>query len=153
VTKKDWFSALFFILLSIYVCWESVGLRFGSFSKPGPGFFSFLAGLLLGALGVIVFLRAWVSKTLREKIHGERIPWKPLLIAFGSLLGFTLLLKTLGFNITTLLFLGVILRAVEKKRWIVSIGVALCFAVGAYIVFKLGLQSQLPEGPFGFFGF
>jgi hypothetical protein len=153
VTKKDWFSSLCFVLLSLYICGESVSLGFGSFGKPGPGFFPFLAGLVLGSLGIIVFFKAWVSKTFHEKIQGGKIPWKPLLLTFGSLLGFNLLLKTLGFNMTTFLFMAILLRAVERKGWALSIGVSLSVALGAYIVFEIGLQSQLPTGPFGFFGF
>jgi len=153
VVRKDWFSSLFFILLSIYVCWQSIDLGFGRFSKPGPGFFSFLAGLTLGFLSLIIFFSTWVSKKLHEKISNGKIPWKSLILAFGSLVGFTLFLNTLGFNLTTFLFIGVLLRAVVKKKWTVSVLAALSITMGAYIVFNLLLQSRLPQGPFGFLGF
>ena len=151
--SKDWFSSLFFIFLSIYVCWESVDLGFGSLRKPGPGLFSLMAGLLLGFLGILVFFKSWLSKAFREKACFATIPWRPLLLTFCCLLGFNLFLKTLGFNFTAFLFVGTLLRAVEKKRWTVSVSVGLGVTLGAYVVFDLLLQSQLPEGPFGFFGF
>ncbi|OGP65152.1 MAG: hypothetical protein A2169_09100 [Deltaproteobacteria bacterium RBG_13_47_9] len=128
-------------------------MGFGRFSKPGPGFFSLLAGLTLGFLSIIIFFRAWISKKLHEKISNGRIDWKSLILAFGSLVGFTLFLKTLGFNLTTFLFIGVLLRAVGKKTWTVSVLAALSISLGAYIVFGPVLQSQLPKGPFGFLGF
>ena len=151
--NKDWFSSLFFILLSIYVCWQSIDLGFGSFGKPGPGFFPFLSGLVLGFLGAIVFLGTWISEKIDEKIFNQKISWKPLVLTFSSLVGFNLFLKTLGFNFTTFLFIGVLLRAIEIKTWTVSILVALSITLGAYIVFELLLQSRLPGGPFEFFGF
>ena len=151
--KRDWFSSLFFILLSTYVCWESAGLGFGSFPKPGPGFFPFLAGLVLGSLGIVIFLRDWGSRTPAPGTGTKRIPWKPLIITFVSLLGFSLVLKPLGFNLATFLFIAVILRVVERKGWAISIGTAFAAALGAYTLFELGLQSQLPNGPFDFFGF
>jgi signal transduction histidine kinase len=137
-------------LLSIYVCWESVALGFGSFSKPGPGFFPFLAGLLFGFLGAVIFLRAWISRRLALTMERKRIPWRSLIIIFVSLIGFSLLLKPLGFNLSTFFFITVVLRVVERKAWTISIGLALAIALGAYVLFDLALQSQLPEGPFGF---
>ena len=150
MVRKDFFYSLFFILLSIYVVWESFGLRVGSFSKPGPGFFPLLSGLILGFLAIIIFFRAWIVKTLHEKISKERIPWAFLIFTFCSMVGFTLLMDTLGFNFTTFLFIGVLLRVVEKKSWTVSVVSAVSVTLGAYIVFGLLLKSQLPRGPFGF---
>jgi hypothetical protein len=151
--NKDWFSSLFFILLSVYVCWQSIDLGFGSFGKPGPGFFPLLSGLVLGFLGTIVFFGTLISKNIHEKIFNQKTPWKPLLLTFSSLIGFNLFLKILGFNFTTFLFVGLLLWGVERKNWTVSILIALSITLGAYIVFELLLQSQLPGGPFEFFGF
>lgn len=151
--NRNWYSSLFFILLSAYACWESAGLGLGSFSKPGPGFFPFLAGLVLGSLGVVIFLGAWGSWTPSSDIRTGRIPWRPLVVTFLSLLGFRFVFKPLGFNFATLLFITIILRFVERKGWAISIGTAFAAALGAYTLFELGLQSQLPNGPFDFFGF
>lgn len=148
--KKDWFSSLFFIFLAVFACWHSIDLKIGTFTKPGPGFFPFLSGLAVGFFAITVLFRNWLSKKLHEKISKEKIPWKPLALTFGSLVGFILFLKTLGFNISTFLLIGFLLRAVGKKKWIVSVLAALSITLGAYILFELFLQSQLPEGPFGF---
>ncbi len=153
MARKDLFSSLFFIFLSIYICWQSLDLRFGSFAKPGAGFFSFLSSLGLGFLAIIIFFKSRLAKGLREEISGERIPWKPLVITFGSLVGFTLFINTLGFNLSTFLFTGILLRAVGKKNWALSVMFSLSITFGSYILFGLFLQSQLPKGPFGVFGF
>jgi putative tricarboxylic transport membrane protein len=150
MAKKDLFSSLFFILLSIYVCWESVHLRIGTFSKPGPGFIPLLSGLVLGFLGMIVFLRALIAKPLRGTISKETSPWTYLVFTFCSMIGFVLFMDDLGFNLTTFLFVGILLKVVEKKSWIIAIVSAIGVALGAYIVFDLLLKSQLPRGPFGF---
>ena len=150
MVRKDLFSSLFFILLSIYICWKSLGLSFGSFSRPGAGFFPFLSGLVIGCLAVIICFRAWITKTLREKVSKEKIPWRPILLTFSCMVGFTLLVEVLGFNFTTVLFIGVLLRAVEKKGWTVTAISAIGITLGAYLVFDLFLKSQLPRGPFGF---
>jgi len=150
MAKKDLFSALFFLLLSILVCWESIYLKFGSFSKPGPGFLSLLAGLLLGSLSIVLALRTSMTRNLREKFSDTKTPWKPLLITFGSMIGFTLFVEVLGFSGITFLFIGGLLFTVERKTWKVSVVAAVCVTAGAYLVFDLLLRSQLPHGPFGF---
>ena len=150
MARKDFFSSLFFILLSIYVCWESVHLRIGTFSKPGSGFIPLLSGLVLGFLAMITFFRALIAKPLHETTSEERIPWTFLIFTFCSMIGFTLFMDDLGFNLTTFLFIGMLLKVVEKKSWIVSVVSAISVTLGAYIVFDFFLKSQLPRGPFGF---
>ena len=153
MTRKDRISSLFFILLSFYVCWQSVDLGLGRFRKPGPGFFSLFSGLVLGVLAITIFFKSWVLERHREEKGGEKIPWRPLTIAFGSLVSFVIFLRPLGFNWMAFLLIGIVLRFIEKRSWIVSGGVALGIALGAYLVFEVALQSRLPEGPIGFFGF
>jgi hypothetical protein len=111
---------------------------------------SLLAGLLLGSFAIILFFKAWVARNLRERFSDIKIPWKPLLITFGAMTAFTLFIESLGFNIVTFLFVGLLLLVVERKSWKISLVTAICVALGAYVVFDLLLRSQLPRGPFGF---
>lgn len=148
--NKDRFSSLVFLLFSLYVCWQSIELGFGTFAKPGPGFISLLAGISLGLLSLIIFAGAVTAKKTTEDSAKRIIPWVPLLITFGSLVGFTLLMMTLGFNLTTFLFIGILLRVVAKKGWSLSILASLAITLGTYVIFELCLQSQLPEGFLGF---
>ena len=150
MARKDIFSSLFFMLLSIYICLKSVGLSFGTFSRPGAGFFPFLSGLVIGCLAIIICFRTWITKKMHEKLSKERIPWRPILLTFCCMLGFTIFVESLGFNFTTVLFIGVLLRVVENKSWTVTAVSAIGITLGAYLVFDLLLRSQLPRGPFGF---
>ena len=63
-----------------------------------------------------------------------------------AIFGFTLLLEKLGFLPSTFLFICFILRAVERRRWGFSVGVALLVAVASYVVFDVLLKAQLPAG-------
>ena len=42
--------ALFFLVFSLFVCQQSVGMGLGTFSQPGSGFLSFSAGAVNGVL-------------------------------------------------------------------------------------------------------
>ena len=148
--KRDFFSSLFFALFSLYVCWQSFELGFGSFAKPGPGFISLLAGISLGLLSLIIFFGAVITQKATQDSARQIIPWVPLMTTFGSLVGFTLLMKTLGFSLTTFLFIGILLRVVAKKGWILSLLASFGITLATYVIFELFLQSQLPEGFLGF---
>ena len=75
------------------------------------------------------------------------------MITFGSLVGFVLLVNTLGFNLSTFLFITIILRTVGKKTFALSALTGLGTTFGTYILFRVFLESQLPQGPFGILGF
>jgi putative tricarboxylic transport membrane protein len=150
MTRKDLFSSFFFMLLSTYVCRESLNLGFGSFAKPGPGFLPFLVSLTLGLLSLAVFTGILLKKGVPGKTEEEHIPWVSILLTFSALIGFTLLLKTLGFNLITSLFLLFLLRAVGKKSWAISFLVSLGITFCTYLLFGWFLESQLPVGIFGF---
>jgi putative tricarboxylic transport membrane protein len=121
--------------------------------KPGPGFFSFLSGLGLGLLAVVTFVKSWLAKRPDEKTSLARIPWMPLAITFGSLVGFVLFVNRLGFNWSAFLLIAILLWAVGKKAWVLSACVALSMTLGAYLFFGIFLQSPLPPGPLGILGF
>jgi putative tricarboxylic transport membrane protein len=150
VIKRDFFSSLFFALFSLYVCWQSINLGVGRFAKPGPGFISLIAGIALGLLSLIILIGTQISKKTNGHSSGEEIPWVPLLSTFGSLVGFALLLKTLGFNLATFLFLLILLRAVAQKSWRLSLLASVGITLGTYFIFEVFLQSQLPQGFLGF---
>jgi hypothetical protein len=150
VIKKDQISSLLFTLFALFVCWQSIELGFGTFAKPGPGFLSLLAGISLGLLSLIIFLGTVMAPKTAADPPGQMIPWIPLLVTFASLAGFALFMTTLGFNLTTFLFIGILLRVVAKKGWVLSLSAAFGITLGTYVIFELFLQSQLPEGFFGF---
>jgi predicted branched-subunit amino acid permease len=56
------------------------------------------------------------------------------------------LLTWLGFVITTFLFILFLLRAVERRKWLLSASAALSISAAFYIVFGLWLKAQLPAG-------
>jgi len=150
--NNDQASSGIFILLGSVISAASVGHGLGTFSTPDSGFMPFLTGVamcLLGAIGM-------VDATLRRR-KGER--WQPMIrhllwqrgvIVLAALIGYVLLLKVLGFLLCTVLFVGLLLKAVIPQRWPLVIAGALLSAGVTYAVFELWLQAQLPKGFFGY---
>ncbi len=123
----------------------------GIWHKPGAGFISFWSGVLIGILALLMLIQSiWLNKAnVTEKAKGK-INWRAITLTLVYFLGYVALLEYLGFIIDTILFVGVVLKSIEKKGWFVTIWVSLGMALASYYVFKVLLQSELPEGFFGF---
>jgi putative tricarboxylic transport membrane protein len=144
--SRDLTSALFWLAFAIFFSIESLTqLKLGTLHQPGPGFFPFWAGVVLGLLSLILLLNSLRNQE-RLSLSGLK-SWKLLLVA-GALLAYLLLLETLGFVTITFLFLFLLLR-LEYKGWVFSAVSALLGALASYAIFQLWLKTQLPTGPFG----
>ncbi len=146
---RDRFPAIFLFFFSLYVCLESSHLGVGNFRRPGPGFLSFWSGVALGILSLLVLFHGWKGKADDEESIAPA-SWKGRMFCFLSLLVFVFILDTLGFILTSFLFMGFLTKVVEKKSWAISGLFALVVALASYGLFQIGLQSQLPTGILGF---
>ncbi len=145
--KSDRWTGVFFIMLSAYVCGESLRLGLGDMHSPGPGFISFWSGFILGlmALGLVI------GAFLKEGGSGEGFQnRKSVVFVILSLLGFLLILDTLGFILSTFLFVSFLLKIVEQRKWFFSLGAAGLATFFGYFIFEVLLKAQLPQGILSF---
>jgi len=148
--KRDFFPSFLFLLLSLYVCRESIRLGFGKFNAPGPGFFSFLIGLSMGILSLTNFLEIALIKGFSEKDAMETASWKSIILTFITLLVFIVLLNKVGFILDTFFFLFFLCQVVGKKSWKICFLYAFGITISTYLLFQWLLKSQLPIGFLGF---
>lgn len=118
-----------------------------------------VAAFLVGSI-LIVLIMFFLVKCIRLIRRGEGtlnfdtiINPKSFLIKRIGLLGLTIayifVVSTLGFTITTFLFLFMamlLLSGGHKKRFIFSLSVIL--ALGGYLLFILAFKTRFPAGPF-----
>jgi len=148
MAKADQISGIFWLLFSILVSTESYRLGLGSLRKPGPGFFFFWTGVFLGILSLIVILRSSGTEKRPEDqgpSSGKVNSTKIILVLVG-LFFHALLMETMGFLIVSFLLFLFLLGIVEKKKWFLTLWVSLVVTVITYIIFEIGLRSQLPKG-------
>ena len=141
-------SSLFLIVLSLIVILGAVQLGLGDLHKPGPGFFPFLAGVILMISSVAVWVKGLRSK--EEPPEQARILGKKLILVILALLSYFWLFKILGFIVCTALLMGFLLYIYEPRKWWI-IGVEVAFSVFLlYLVFKWLLNVRFPNGVLGF---
>lgn len=142
---RDRIVSVVLIILSVLICLESSHLKLGTYHNPGPGFLPFGVGMVLGFLSFILFFQSFKEKQEKENPLEEK-RWKNIFLVLAFLFTYAFLIEKIGFVISTLLFVGAIMKIIEAKRWLVVIVVSVAASFGTYLIFEVWLQTQLPKG-------
>ena len=144
-------------VFSLLYIWQSYLLPSGNVLIGARTFPLLVGGIML----VISFLLVWqqfrpVAAGSEEKAVDDEIDidvenafadWRATLVVIGTIFAFIVAFEPLGFVIAITLFLFGLSTFFSPKQWLGNLIVAICFAVGAYVLFTQGLSVQLPNGP------
>jgi putative tricarboxylic transport membrane protein len=151
VRRYDLASTLFLMGLAAYVTLSGVRLGFGEWREPGPGFLAVLSGLALGALAGVWFgmtlAKRWGNGSGARRFIADPGGFRKVALTTGALVAFALFLEPLGFPLATFAFLVFLLRAIEPRRWGLTLALSIVTMVLSVLVFQVWLQVQFPEGP------
>src|SRR5512145_3099830 len=145
---RDLVSGLFWLAVAIFAAAQGLSLKLGSLQRPGPGFFPFWGGVILGLLSIVLVVRALTGPEAGERVRVRLESAKPV-VALGAVLSDLLMLETVGFVTVTFLLLLLLFR-LEGRAWAFSAASAVAGALASYALFELWLRTQLPAGPLGF---
>jgi len=150
--NPDQYSGIFWILLGGAVTVSSFFYGVGSFSIPGPGFITFLAGAALTLLSLLLFISSTRSKKGRESLRSlweDRHTGKAFYI-LGLLVAYMFLVTPLGFLLSTFFLLLLLFRvqAQYPLRKVIFLSAA-CTLV-SLVIFDVWLGVQLPRGLLGY---
>ncbi|GLS12986.1 MULTISPECIES: tripartite tricarboxylate transporter TctB family protein [Hydrogenophaga] len=153
-SQKDFFSGLMFMIVGGGFAWGAVDYEIGQAARMGPGYFPFMLGLLLVALGALVVLGSLRS----GPPGGDKIgafAWRPLVCILGANLVFGALLVGLpsiglpAFGLIVALFALVIISSMAREGFSFkeSMILAAILAAGSYVGFVYLLNLQFPVWP------
>ncbi len=145
--KSNLFSGFFFLLISIFVCQQSIGLGIGTLRHPRSGFLPFSAGAGIGVLALVLLFQSIVSKgsqvEAENKITLQR--GKFLLVSF-SLFGYIIAVNFFGFVLSTFAFVFFLLYIFKFGRMWLMVMAATLITAGNYVIFEVWLRLNLPKG-------
>lgn len=144
--KTDRVSGALLAFFALWVVWESRGLPFGSFRQPGPAYMPVVLASILLVSALMVAVAGGGSKPLAALDWGE---WRHALAILASCAFAALALERIGYRLTVLIVLFFILKGVERKGWLLTLGFALAMAFGSHYLFHTVLRVPLPLGPGG----
>lgn len=153
--RADFVSGFFWLIFSAFVSYQSYKLGLGTLHQPGPGFLFFWTGISTAILAGAIIVRSLRKgpPDNAKQLLSEKKSLTKIILVLASLFLYTWLMELLGFMIVTMLLFLFLLGIVEKKRWQFAVLVSLIVTASSYLVFELGLQSQLPKGLLGFLRF
>ncbi len=150
--NRDLVSSLLCLVLGLIFVGGGLKMGLGPMNGPGPGFFPAAIGGVLSSLSAALFV---ISAGKRKPSGSERFwkgekSWVKIVICLVSLVFYLAFLDTLGYIVTTTLFIFSLLKFVGKKGWIPSIVMAVAVSFFTYAIFRIGLGVLLPKGLFRF---
>jgi hypothetical protein len=134
------------VLIGLATLWESRAFPLGSLHRPGPAYMPVVLALLLIVFGLAVFAMGRGARTLREVGWPE---WRHAVAIFAACAFAAWGLERLGYRLTMAMVVGFLLLALERKGWVLGIGLTLVMAWGSFYLFDTLLRVPLPRGPFG----
>jgi putative tricarboxylic transport membrane protein len=135
--------------LALFTTRAGWSLGVGSVNDPGSGFMLFYIGLLMCVLATALIISAFTEggPTFASRWSGAR--WTKPLVVIASLSAFAVALDYVGFLISAIALLLLLLRLVDPVRWSLALPVGVLAPVVVWWVLKKGLLIQLPSGVFG----
>lgn len=135
------------LVLALAVAAEAGRLGFGSFSRPGPGFLPFLAGIALAVLALLALVQTALAEPSAERGAGFR---HGDVIRIGTVTGvlflYVFLWEVIGFLTATFLLLLFLFRCIEPLRWRTVFTATTLTLAFTYILFSVLLGARLPSG-------
>lgn len=144
--RSDQFSGLMLLALALYIGWQNHVYPIGTLAEPGPGYLPLLLAIFLGAMGLLIALWGARSTPLAALKWTEATRAVVILIACGVA---TLALERIGYRLTVIALLVVLLGVLERKRPLPVALVALGFSFASYYVVADLLRVPLPRSPWG----
>jgi putative tricarboxylic transport membrane protein len=144
--KFDYAASVMFLTIGVLFIIGSKHLESSSYgSAVGPNIFPLILGSTLVLLSIRLFYETFITKNQQGK--KEKLQYKPFLIIFTSTLIYILTLETIGYVITTFLFLFVCFQTMERSKVIQSLIISACFSGLVYFLYVEVLKGTLPDWP------
>jgi putative tricarboxylic transport membrane protein len=154
MVRRDLASSLFWAGVGAVFCLGGLPYGFGGAGVPGGGFLPFLVGLCLVGLSLLQlvlsvtkgrhgFVPAPAGTDGQGKMKAVRV-----LVVLGALLFYVLAVQWLGFALTSVVFMGIVM-SLDVRRWRLVLLASCSFTAFFYILFKVLLRVPLPLGIFG----
>jgi putative tricarboxylic transport membrane protein len=143
----DRYAGVIFLLIGTAFIFESRKISSSAYgSNVGPDIFPIGLGILLILLSIRLLFETtkYVGDTEKE----SKPDYKRFLLILVAAIFYVLLLKPIGYVISTFLFLFFTFRVMERGGWIKMVVIATIFSFGVYYLFVKVLQGSLPGFPF-----
>jgi putative tricarboxylic transport membrane protein len=139
LNNSELWGGLIGLALGGFVIWSSFKLKIGSINDPGSGY-------VLFAMSVIIAAVTEGGPTVASRWEGAR--WSKPAALIVCLIVYCFALEPLGFLVSTIPLMLLLLRAIDPVRWVLAIPLGVLAPLGMWWLLKHVLLIQLPVGLF-----
>ena len=142
-SHQDAAAGLFLLAVAALALWLGAGLPAGSLRQLGPGMFPRVLAVLVGAVGLLILLDAFLEKGAAL----NRWPWRGPLFILGAAIAFAFAVRPLGLVVAgpLVMIVGAFASDETRHHEAVLFGVIMTlFCVG---LFKFALGLPIPVAP------
>ncbi len=139
----DTIAGCVFLVVGAFFAVGSLGISRSSYgSTVGPNVFPFGLGTILMLLALIVIFQA---RRYPDTAAGKGTrDYKRLGLLFLATIVYVFVFESLGYVISTFLYLTLVFQVMERNRLFVSIGISAFFSCFVYYVYVVVFQGTLP---------
>jgi putative tricarboxylic transport membrane protein len=149
LNNSELWGGLIGLALGGFVIWSGLKLKLGTINDPGSGYVLFYTGILMCVFAVSIIVAAITDggPTLGSRWVNTR--WTKPLIVIVCLAVFSLALDRIGFLLSAIPLMVLLMRLIDPVRWSLTIPISFLVPLGMWWILKRGLLIQLPSGIFG----
>ena len=144
----DVISSVVLAALGVYIVMEARHWNYAGEDGPGPAFFPIWYGIIMLGLSL-----ALIAMTIVSRPKAETPDWPGIrraLITWAAFAICAVLMGWLGFMLAFAILTFFMVAFVFRQPVLQAGIIAVCTALGFYLVFPLALSVALPTGVFGF---
>ena len=148
LNNSELWGGLIGLALGGFVIWSSLRLKIGSINDPGSGYVLFYTGILMCLFAITIIAAALTEggPTVASRWEGAR--WSKPAALIVCLIVYCFALEPLGFLLSTIPLMLLLLRAIDPVRWALAIPLGVLAPLGMWWLLKHVLLIQLPAGLF-----
>jgi putative tricarboxylic transport membrane protein len=148
LNNSELWGGLIGLALGGFVIWSGLKLKLGSINDPGAGFALFYTGILMCLFAASIIIAAMTEGGPTFGSRWVNTRWTKPLLVIVCLIAFSFALNPLGFLLSSIPLMLLLLRVVDPVRWPLAVPVAVLVPLGMWWVLKRLLLIQLPSGIF-----
>jgi putative tricarboxylic transport membrane protein len=146
--NSELWGGLVGLALGVFIIWSGLKLKLGTINDPGSGFVLFYTGILICVFAVTIIVAAVTEGGPTLASRWENARWTKPLLVIACLIAFSLALEPLGFLLSAIPLMVLLMRLIDPVRWSLTVPISVLVPLGMWWILKRLLAIQLPSGMF-----
>lgn len=135
--------------LGLFAIRSGLQFKLGTINEPGSGFVLFYTGILMCVFAATIVFAALTEGGPTFAARWRNARWARPAAVIVCLTAFALALDPLGFLLSSIPLMLLLMRLIDPVRWELAVPISLLAPAGMWWLLKHGLGIQLPSGMFG----